>query len=78
MTCPKCRSENVNVQMVTETKLVRKHHGILWWLLVGWWWWPIYTVPAIIVHIFAPKRYKTKSKHKPVCVCQDCGHHWDA
>lgn len=82
MTCPKCHSENVNVQMVTETKLVRKHHGIFWWLLIGWWWVPIwwicFTLPALIVQIFAPKRYKTKSKHKSVCVCQTCGHHWNA
>lgn len=30
MVCPKCGSENVSVQMVTETQLITKHHGILW------------------------------------------------
>ena len=82
MTCPKCGSTHVNVQMVTETQLVTKHRGILWWLFIGWWWlpfkWFFLTVPALIVKIFAPKRQKLKTKHKSMCVCQDCGHSWSA
>ena len=35
--CPQCGSTNVNVQMVTDTKLVDKHHGCLWWVCIGWW-----------------------------------------
>lgn len=50
MKCPKCGSENVNVQMVTETNLKTVHHGLFWWLFIGWWWWPIkwlvFTIPA--------------------------------
>ena len=38
MKCPNCGSENVNVQLVTETQLKDKHHGCLWWLCVSWWW----------------------------------------
>lgn len=82
MKCPRCGSENVSVQMVTETQLKDKHHSILWWIFVGWWWlfikWLFLTVPALIVKIFAPKKQKLKVKHKSICVCQSCGHHWNA
>lgn len=82
MVCPKCGSDNVNVQMVTETKLVNKHHGVLWWVFIGWWWlffkWIFLTLPALIVKIFSPKKYKTKVRHRSMCVCQACGHHWEA
>lgn len=82
MVCPKCGSENVNVQMVSESELVNKKRGCLWWCLVGWWWLPIkwlfLTIPALIVKIFAPKRQKLKTTHKSICVCQSCGHSWQA
>ena len=80
MRCPKCGSENVSVQMVSETQLKEKHHGIFWWLFIGWWWipvkWVFFTLPALIVKIFAPKKYKTKTLHKSMAVCQNCGKHW--
>lgn len=82
MTCPKCGSNNVNVQMVSESHLKTKHRGIFWWLFIGWWWWPIkwliFTIPALIVAIFAPKKQKLKTVHKSMCVCQTCGHSWQA
>lgn len=82
MTCPKCGSTNVNVQMVSETKLKTKHRSIFWWIFIGWWWLPIkwifLTIPALIVKIFAPKRKKLKTIHKSMCVCQNCGYHWEA
>lgn len=82
MTCPKCNSTNVNVQMVSETSLKVKHRGIFYWLFVGWWWlplkWLVFTFPALIVKIFAPKRYKTKTTHRSMWVCQNCGYHWSA
>lgn len=82
MTCPKCGGNNVNVQMVSETKLVTKHHSILWWLFIGWWWLPIkwlfFTLPALIVKLFRPKRYKTVSTHRSMFVCRDCGNFWQA
>lgn len=81
MVCPKCGSNNVNVQVVQETKLVDKHHGIIWWICIGWWWmifkWIFLTVPALIVKIFAPKKQKLKQKTRSVCVCQNCGHRWN-
>lgn len=82
MKCPKCGSENVNVQMVSETKLKNKHHSILYWIVIGWWlhplMWLFATVPMIIIKIFKPKNYKTKTIHKSMCVCQDCGNSWNA
>lgn len=82
MVCPKCGSSNVNVQVVQETKLIDKHHGPIWWIFVGWWWlfikWICFTIPALIVKIFAPKKQKLKQKTKSVCVCQNCGHQWSA
>ena len=82
MTCPKCGSNNVTVQMVSETELKTKHRSVIWWIFVGWWWLPIkwlcLTVPALIVKLFRPKRYKTKTTHKSMCVCQNCGHHWES
>lgn len=82
MKCPKCGSENVNVQMVSETELKTKHHGAIWWICVGWWWimikWICFTVPALIVKLFRPKRYNTKTTHKSMCVCQNCGYHWES
>ena len=68
MVCPKCGSNDVNVQVVQETQLTDKHHGIFWWLFIGWWWlplkWLFFTLPALIVKIFAPKRKKLKQNTK--------------
>ena len=82
MTCPKCGSTNVNIQVVTETQLKNKHHNILWWLFIGWWWlivkWLFLTLPALLAKIFIPKRQKLKQHHISMCVCQKCGHKWEA
>lgn len=82
MTCPKCKSENVNIQMVSETKLKKKHHGILYWCCFGWlldmMLWICLFIPRLLVAIFRPKRYKTKTKHHSEAVCQSCGNHWKA
>jgi predicted nucleic-acid-binding Zn-ribbon protein len=80
MVCPKCGSNNVSAQVINETRLVNKHHGIFWWLCIGWWWvfvkWFFFTVPALIFAIFVGKRKKVVNKQKTMCVCQDCGHTW--
>lgn len=81
MVCPKCNSENVNVQITNEVKLVNKHHGIIWWLLIGWWWimikWLIFTVPALIFKIFGSKKQKAKNIQHKMAVCQSCGNTWE-
>lgn len=80
MVCAKCGSNNVNVQMVSETQLKRKGHGIIYWLFIGWWLqptlWLVFTLPMLFISIFKPKGYKTKTTHKSMCVCQTCGHNW--
>ncbi len=81
MTCPKCGSENVNVQTVNEVKIKDKHHGIIWWFCIGWWWvpikWLLFTLPALIFKIFGHKKQKVINKTKTVCICQNCGHSWN-
>lgn len=80
MQCPKCGSENVNVNVVTDVKSVKQHHGVLWWLCVGWWWvpfkWLFLTLPALIVKLFGGKK-KVVSKQRTVACCQACGNTWD-
>ena len=78
MTCPKCKSENIQVQTVNEVKEKRKK-GCLYWLFIGCWWQPIawlfLTIPKLIVTIFG-KHTKVVSKTVTYAVCQDCGHRW--
>ena len=82
MKCPKCGSENVNAQVINEVTFKDKHHGIIWWIFIGWWWifvkWLFFTIPAIIVKIFAPKKQKAVNKSTTKCVCQNCGNTWNA
>ena len=62
MKCPKCKSENVSVQMVSESQLKNKHHNIFYWLLIGWWLkpllWFFLTVPMILGTLFGHKKQK--------------------
>ena len=80
MTCPKCGSNNVTIQAVSESQLKTKHRSIFWWLLIGFWWiplkWFVFTLPALIIKIFAPKRQKLKTKHFSMAICQHCGYSW--
>lgn len=80
MKCPKCGSENVNVQVVTETELKKKTHGLLYWLFIGWWLkpclWLFLTLPMIIIAIFKPKEYKTETHIHKMVVCNNCGKSW--
>ena len=41
VTCPKCGSDQVTVNVVNEVELMDKKHGCLWLVCVGWWWVPI-------------------------------------
>ena len=81
MICPKCNSENVTFQVVNESQLVTKHHGIIWWVLIGWWWifikWIFLTIPALLAAIFVGKRKKIKNIQKKIAVCQSCGNTWN-
>ena len=80
MKCPKCGSENVNVQMVTDTKLKNKHHSLIYWLFIGWWLhlilWVCLTIPMILGKLFGHKDKKIVQSHKSMAVCQNCGNNW--
>ncbi len=80
MKCSQCGSNNVNIQVVTETKLKRKHHGIAYWLLIGWWLemflWLFLTLPRLLCMLFGHKKQKIVNKNYKMAVCQDCGNTW--
>ena len=80
MTCPKCGSENVDVQLVTTTEEKKKRHSILWWIFVSWWLipikWLVFTLPALISKLFSRKRTKTVVHNASVALCKSCGHNW--
>lgn len=80
MNCPKCNSTNINIQITTDSKLVDKHHGIIWWLFIGWWWifvkWLFLTIPALFFAIFGHKKQKLVQKNIKNAVCQNCGYSW--
>lgn len=71
MKCPKCGSENVNVQAVTTTKT--KHRGCLGWSL-----WILLAICTLGLIIIIPliTNSKTKSKTHSEAVCQSCGKRW--
>lgn len=82
MKCPKCGSENVNVQMVSESQLKNKHHSIWYWIFIGWWWrpllWLFLTIPMLLGKLFGHKDKKLVTQHNSMAVCQNCGHSWKA
>lgn len=79
--CPNCNSENINVQIVTNTKLETKHHSVLYWLFIGWWFhllmWFFFTIPMLLIKMFGGKSQKIVQNNKKVAVCQSCGHSWN-
>lgn len=81
MVCPKCGSENVTVQMVSESKLKDKHRGIFYWLCFGWlidvFLWIFLTIPRLLIAMFGHKKQKLVTKHKSMAVCQNCGNNWN-
>lgn len=76
MICPKCKSDNVNIQAVSVMK--NKNKGCMYWLIVGWWLQPIlwlfFTLPMLIVGLFGRK--KTQTKIHSEAICQSCGNRW--
>lgn len=62
--------------MVSEQ--VKKKHSLVYWLCGGFILeackWLILTLPMILVKLFGKE--KTKTIHKSMAVCQNCGHSW--
>ena len=71
MTCPRCHSDNVLTQAVTETKT--KHRGC-----VGWFFWILLAICTVGLILIIPliTNSKTKSKTRTEAVCQNCGKRW--
>jgi len=71
MNCPKCKSSNVNVQVITESMRTR-NRGCLWtlgrmilivctfglWLIIG------------------SAKSKSKMQNHKEAICQNCGYSW--
>jgi len=80
MNCPKCQSENIRVQVITETKFNTKRKSLLYWITIGWLvelvLWLFLTLPKLIYELFKPQRFKVKVTNKKMAVCQNCGHSW--
>lgn len=77
MVCPKCGSENVNVQVVqTGSKSSHNSRGCLWEL--GRWFLIIFTLGLWLLVGKSKGKSKTKTKNKTMCVCQNCGKTWEA
>lgn len=81
MKCPKCGSEDVKVQVVSE-EVVRVHkHGWTYWLFVAWWLW----LPKLLLYFltlpfraFGKTEKYSNTEHSTMCVCQNCGNTWKA
>jgi len=80
MQCPKCGSNNVNIQNVQQMYLKNKHHGILYWLFIGWWLqpmlWIFFPLWMLLISIFGDKKQKMVTKNKRMAICQNCGYSW--
>lgn len=82
MNCPKCKSNNISIQVLNSVELVKKHNSFLWWITIGWLWvlfkWIFFTLPALIFKIFGiGKKYKTRNIETKKAVCQNCGYTWN-
>lgn len=78
MKCPRCGSENVTVQVVTEVKEKLKK-GCAYWIFIGWWWeviqWIFLGIIKLLMVCFN-KKTKVVTETKTVAVCQNCGNRW--
>lgn len=76
MICPKCKSDNVTSQAITETTSKGKTKGFgcvkacLGFLL--------FQIPGILCGLcgMGKGKTKTKSSTKVIHICQNCGYRW--
>ena len=80
MKCPKCKSEDVKVQIVSEEVVRTYKHSLFYRLLIGWGLKPIIwicTLPFRMIGMLLPSFGKySNTEHKTMAVCQHCGHTW--
>lgn len=68
MMCPKCKSENVDIQVIEE----RKKTGfitIIWYIILAC------TVLGLLILI--PLLLRKKTRTVTYAVCKDCGKRWE-
>lgn len=80
MVCPKCNSENVNVQIEQVSSKTKKHGNGLGGIVNN----TARAATAVctlgmsnLVWKKSKGGEKTTVENKKVCVCQNCGHSWD-
>ena len=80
MACPKCNSENVNVQIEQVSSKTKKHGNGLGGIVNN----TARAATAVctlgmsnLVWKKSKGGEKTTVENKKVCVCQNCGHSWD-
>jgi len=71
MICRRCQSNNVII--TNETEIETTHRGCFGWL--GWILLAIITFGFILL-IPALTNSKTRSKNRPIAICQNCGYRW--
>lgn len=67
MTCPKCKSENVQIQTVTESRKTGCFTILLYIILAC-------TILGLLIVI--PLLLRRKTETVTYAVCQNCGHTW--
>ena len=80
MVCPKCNSENVNVQIEQVSSKAKKHGNGFGGIVNN----TARAATAVctlgmsnLVWKKSKGGEKTTVENKKVCVCQNCGHSWD-
>lgn len=76
MVCPKCGSENVTSQAITETTSKGKTKGFGWIkACLGF---LFFSIPGILCGLCGMGKGKTKIKTttRVIHVCQNCGNQW--
>ena len=80
MVCPKCNSENVNVQIEQVSSKTKKHGNGFGGIVTN----TARAATAVctlgmsnLVWKKSKGGEKTTVENKKVCVCQNCGHSWD-
>ncbi len=76
MVCPKCGSENVTSQVITETSTKGKTKGFGW--IKSCLGFLIFSIPGILCGLCGMGKGKTKTKTstRVIHVCQNCGNQW--
>ena len=79
MTCPKCKSENVSIQMQQVSSKTKKHGNGLGGIVNN----TARGAAAVctlgmsnLVWKKSKGNEKTTIKNEKVCLCQNCGHSW--